>query len=166
MSLNEFMKFKYFLIAILVFLLLGAAYWIASPLFITKEVHEDLGVIMEMAASEGINGEKEELRAVKTGVFVGADNFHIARGGARVLKIGEKYFVRFEDDFSVTNGPDLFVYFGKDCRYSADARLGRLKGNIGSQNYEVPINLNPEDYNEIWVWCRAFSVPFGHAVLK
>ena len=40
-----------------------------------------------------------------------------------------------------------------------------LKGNIGGQNYEVPAGIDPLLYNEIWVWCRAFSVPFAKAVL-
>lgn len=120
-----------------------------------------------MAESSNSKSDKiQELEAVKKGVFIGADNFHMARGEVMVLKARDKYFVRFEDDFSVTNGPDLFVYFGKDGKYSADARIGRLKGNIGSQNYEVPASFKPEDYNEVWIWCRAFSVPFGHAVLK
>ncbi|OGM98615.1 MAG: hypothetical protein A2915_02160 [Candidatus Yanofskybacteria bacterium RIFCSPLOWO2_01_FULL_41_34] len=72
----------------------------------------------------------------------------------------------FEDNFKVTNGPDLFVYFGKDGKYSSEARIGALKGNIGGQNYEVSESINPEEYNEVWVWCRAFSVPFSSAVLK
>jgi len=78
---------------------------------------------------------------------------------------GKKY-IRFEDDFTVTNGPDLFVYLGNNGQYDADTNLGRLKGNVGSQNYEVPAEIDVSQYSEVWVWCRAFFVPFGHAVLQ
>ena len=159
------MKLKYFWLIFLSILALGAAYWLAAPLFTTKEVHEGIKEIMETAERSGESGEEQESETVKSGNFIGADSFHKASGEANILKLGEKYFVRLEDDFSVTNGPDLFVYFGKNGKYAPEARIGRLKGNIGSQNYEIPANLNPEDYNEIWIWCRAFSVPFGHAVL-
>ncbi|MDP2651294.1 MAG: DM13 domain-containing protein, partial [bacterium] len=43
--------------------------------------------------------------------------------------------------------------------------VAKLKGNIGSQNYELPPEINLEDYNEVWIWCRAFSVGFAKAVL-
>jgi hypothetical protein len=91
---------------------------------------------------------------------------HNAVGTAELIEIDGKYFVRFESDFKVTNGPDLFVDFGKDGQHDSSARLGKLKGSTGGQNYEVPAGINVDDYNEVWVWCRAFSVPFGKALLK
>lgn len=99
------------------------------------------------------------------GTFVGLAR-HTAEGQASVVQVGEKYYVRFEDDFRVTNGPDLFVYLGKNDEYDPATRLGRLKGSMGGQNYEVPAGVDVSEYNEVWVWCRAFSVPFGKAVLQ
>jgi hypothetical protein len=43
--------------------------------------------------------------------------------------------------------------------------LGRLKGNEGNQNYNVPSEADPEKYRVVVIWCRAFSVPFGYAEL-
>ena len=151
---------------------LGLGYWLVSPLFITREVNESLEDIATYKISvpempeENTNANPVETEVVGQGNFAGADNFHKASGGAKLLKIGEKYFVRFEEDFSVTNGPDLFVHFGKDGQYAAEARLGKLKGNAGSQNYEVPGTIDPLAYNEVWIWCRAFSVPFGSAKIE
>lgn len=152
------------------------AYWLISPLFITKKVSEKLEDIMpappppapalEQRGAFPIPAIKEpELQKLKQGSFIGLAG-HQAVGTATLVKIDEKYYVRFEDDFMVTNGPDLFVHFGKDGNYDKEARLDRLKGNMGGQNYEVPSNLNPLDYNEVWVWCRSFFVPFGKAELK
>ena len=131
---------------------MAIAYWLISPLFLIKEVNE----VLETTPDSLV---------LKNGNFIGLAN-HTASGAAKLIKMGEKYIVRLESDFQVTNGPDLFVYFGKKGEYASEARLGALKGNIGGQNYEVPVDINPADYDEVWIWCRAFSVPFGKAVLK
>lgn len=91
---------------------------------------------------------------------------HRGAGTAKLIKVGGRHHVRFEDNFSITNGPDLFVYFGRDGQYAAEARLGRLKGSQGGQNYEVPPEINVDNYNEVWVWCRAFNVPFSKAKIR
>ncbi len=91
---------------------------------------------------------------------------HNASGTAKLIKIDDQYYVRFEDDFSVTNGPDLFVGFGKDNKYTKSAQIAELKGNKGGQNYLVPDHIDATQFNEVWVWCRAFSVPFGRAPLQ
>lgn len=151
---------KKLLIAAGVVIVLGVAYWLISPLFIDVEVSESLTDIevdnAEMAQAPEI---------VRQGTFVSLAG-HSAEGTATLVKAGEKYYVRFEDDFEMTNGPDLFVHFGKNDAYAIEARLGALKGNIGSQNYEVPEGIDPLQYEDVWVWCRAFAVPFGKATLK
>jgi len=138
----------------------GVGYWLIIPLFIDKEVSETMEDIEDVAPIDS------KQIVIAQGNFKDADNFHKGDGTVKLIKSGDKYFVRFEDDFKVTNGPDLFVYFGRDGKYSSEARVGALKGNIGSQNHEVPEGINPEEYNEVWIWCRAFSVPFSSAVLK
>ncbi len=169
-------KFKITIIATILIVGIVIAYWLISPLFITREVHESVEEIMAPKTTKQAEEQKNVVppvpketatpTVVRSGAFMDADNFHKTSGTAQLIKIGEKYFVRFENDFKTINGPDLFVYFGKDGKYVAEAKLGALKGNVGSQNYEVPANLNPADYNEVWIWCRAFFVPFGKAVLR
>ncbi|MBI2639892.1 MAG: DM13 domain-containing protein [Candidatus Sungbacteria bacterium] len=164
-------KIKVITISLVIITTAGVGYWLISPLFINKEVRESIDEIMPLSTAADTappdgSAKTDAIKILKSGTFVGADNFHNAAGMAKLLKIGDKYFVRFENDFKVTNGPDLFVYFGKNGRYTANARIGELKGNIGSQNYEVPENIDPSEYNEVWVWCRAFSVPFGSAQLE
>ena len=88
---------------------------------------------------------------------------HNGSGKATLIKVGDKYYVRFEDYFRVTNGPDLYVDLGRSGEHDGAARLGRLKGSVGGQNYEVPAGIDVSAYNEVWVWCRAFSVPFAKA---
>jgi hypothetical protein len=44
--------------------------------------------------------------------------------------------------------------------------LGALRGNIGSQNYSIPSEINLYDYSSISIWCERFSVSFGAAALR
>ncbi|MDP3975219.1 MAG: DM13 domain-containing protein [Candidatus Jorgensenbacteria bacterium] len=157
------------LIAIAILLALGVAYWLIAPLFTEERVSESLSDIMRRPSApqaDGSAGSPQGMppEIVRQGTFVSLAG-HSAEGTATLVKAGEKYYVRFEDDFEMTNGPDLFVHFGKNDAYAAEARLGALKGNVGGQNYEVPEGIDPLTYDEVWVWCRAFAVPFGKAVL-
>jgi hypothetical protein len=43
--------------------------------------------------------------------------------------------------------------------------LGRLKANIGNQNYPIPNGTDMTKYDTALIWCRAFSVLFGSAEL-
>ena len=43
--------------------------------------------------------------------------------------------------------------------------LGKLKGNEGDQNYDVPDDLDLSRYRAVTIWCRRFSVNFATAPL-
>ena len=60
--------------------------------------------------------------------------------------------------FFSTNGPDLYVYLSTDKSASDFVNLGRLKGNMGNQNYEIPQGTDLERYGTVLIWCKAFSV--------
>ena len=141
---------------------IGIAYWLISPLFIDRKVNEKLEDIVP--SSDAGMPQVMETLTIGQGSFTGLLGHH-AEGTAKLIQLGERRFVRFEDDFKVTNGPDLFVYLGKNGAYDPNARLAPLKGNIGSQQYEIPPTMQIQNYTEVWVWCRSFSVPFGKAVL-
>lgn len=106
------------------------------------------------------------------GSFV--DRSHPGSGLAKVLNDGtEQRFLRFED-FETDNGPDLFVYLTRaDAGADAGAfgvdgdfvDLGRLKGNVGEQNYEIPIDVDLSEFDTVVVWCKRFSVAFTAADL-
>ncbi len=100
------------------------------------------------------------------GNFVDAgDGFHKVEGVAKVINLADgRTFLRLEN-LKATNGPDLYVYLstGKDA--SDIVNLGRLKGNIGNQNYEIPSGTDLMKYNTVLIWCKAFSTLFGSAKL-
>lgn len=109
----------------------------------------------------------QEASTLYVGEFVGVnDGIHNAEGQAKVLKLGDSTnFLRLED-FKATNGPDLYVYLSTDKSASDFVNIGRLKGNVGDQNYEIPDVTDLSKYDTALVWCQAFSVLFGSAELE
>ena len=94
------------------------------------------------------------------------DAFHMASGQVKVLRSQDgTQILRFEN-LDVTNGPDLYVYLAIDTTAKDFVNLGRLKGNIGNQNYPIPENTDFEKYNTVLIWCQAFSTLFGSSKLS
>jgi hypothetical protein len=101
------------------------------------------------------------------GNFVDAgDGFHKADGIVKVINLEDgRTFLRLEN-LKATNGPDLYVYLSTGKNASDIVNLGRLKGNIGNQNYEIPAGTDLAKYNTVLIWCKAFSTLFGSAKLS
>jgi Electron transfer DM13 len=109
----------------------------------------------------------EETSILYVGEFVGVnDGLHNAEGQVKILELNDSTnFLRLED-FKATNGPDLYVYLSTDKSASDFVNLGRLKGNVGNQNYEIPQGTDLSKYATVLIWCQAFSVLFGSAELE
>ena len=100
------------------------------------------------------------------GNFVSAgDGFHNAEGVAKIIQLADGTDILRSENFKATNGPDLYVYLSTDKTNADIVNLGRLKGNIGNQNYLIPAGTDITKYNTALIWCRAFSVIFGSAQL-
>lgn len=109
---------------------------------------------------------KETANKTLAGTFVGAgDGFHNAEGVAKLIQVGDGTNILRLENLKATNGPDLYVYLSADKTASDFVSLGRLKGNMGNQNYEIPNGTDLTKYNNVLIWCRAFSVLFGSAQL-
>jgi hypothetical protein len=76
-------------------------------------------------------------------------------------------------DFATSNGPDVRVYLvaAQDASDNASVtkagyiELGKLKGNQGNQNYEIPAGADLTKYRAVTIWCYRFSVNFATAPL-
>jgi len=103
-----------------------------------------------------------------SGMFKGSDDFHFGRGDALIIETEPgKYVLRFEN-FSVRNGPDLFVYLSEDPAgkmVTEALNLGKLKATDGAFNYEIPANVDVSKMKSAVVWCKQFAVLFAHATL-
>lgn len=102
-----------------------------------------------------------------TGEFIGVnDGIHNAEGLAKVIQLDDASRILRLENFKATNGPDLYVYLATDKSASDFVNLGRLKGNIGNQNYDIPEGTDFSRYDTVLIWCKAFSVLFGSARLE
>src|SRR5918996_3792666 len=87
---------------------------------------------------------------VARGTFQGVA--HEGRGQASVYRRADGTRVLRLSDFETSNGPDLQLYLvaARDARDNETVTnagfvsLGALKGNVGSQNYEVPADVDLE----------------------
>ena len=99
-----------------------------------------------------------------SGTFEGiGDGFHNVEGVANVIRLGNGAEILRLENFKATNGPDLYVYLSTDKSASDFVNIGRLKGNMGNHNYEIPAGTDLSKYNTVLIWCRAFSFLFGSA---
>lgn len=110
-----------------------------------------LGITTALPAFAGGHG--------RLGKFKGASN-HVTTGTAELLKGS----VELLADFTFDGAPDPKVALGKDG-YDPNTLMGPLKKNRGASSYQIPAGINPDDYNEVWIWCERFNVPLGVAKL-
>lgn len=89
-------------------------------------------------------------------------NSYAVSGRAEIAKKGNGYVVNLLDDFKFAGAPDPKIALGRDG-YDSKTLMGLLKSNSGASSYDVPAGINPDDYNEVWVWCEKFNVPLAVA---
>ena len=141
----------------------GIGWYLFRPalLFVNRKVNE------EQVASVGAS----VMRAVATGRFHSVA--HETHGTATIQDLGGGRRVLRLTDFATSNGPDVRVYLvaAPDASDNATVtkagfvELGKLKGNEGDQNYDVPDDLDLTHYRAVTIWCRRFSVNFATAPL-
>jgi hypothetical protein len=89
---------------------------------------------------------------------------HETTGQASLIELPTGDRVLTLTDFETDPGPDLRVYLvPSNSSITERVDLGGLKGNKGDQQYDVPANA---PIGAVVVWCRAFSVEFGSAMLQ
>lgn len=103
----------------------------------------------------------------RSGQFRGADDFHFGRGTALIIETSPGTFVLRVEEFSVRNGPDLFVYLSPDEDGFGEGavNLGKLKATDGAFNYEIPAGVDVSKFKSAIVWCKQFSTLFAVAPL-
>jgi hypothetical protein len=125
------------------------------------------------ATSEATPEATPEPDAPETGVllrgdFQDGDPGHDGSGTAEIQRLPDGTLNLFLSNFSVTNGPDLFVVLSRDAGGSyteGDLVLEGLKANNGNQNYVIPADTDLSQFKTVIIWCRAFDVDFSFAVL-
>jgi hypothetical protein len=99
---------------------------------------------------------------------------HAGSGQAAIYEVAEDEWVLELTDFEVEDGPDLHVYLAvqdpvpsEEGSPLADALdLGELKQISGDQRYNLPSDVQLENYHSVVIWCVPFNVPFIAASLN
>lgn len=176
--------------ALTALVIIGAGYYLISPIWRQKKVDDPLPAgSNQRVITDNLGGMDEQTREayeqqvseMKDKNMPMADNMpngqdmsmqgsfiaraHEVEGSARIIDVGDKKILRFEN-FKTINGPDLKIYLAADLGAEDYIDLGAIRGTEGNINYEIPAGTDLTKYNNVLVWCRAFSVLFSYAELK
>ena len=101
--------------------------------------------------------------AAFTGDFVSA--VHTTSGTASIDQ--DETTLTFTN-FKTDSGPDLNIYLARSLtNITSDfIDLGDIKGVDGNYSYSLPDNTDYTEYQYVIVWCVAFNVNFGYALLE
>ena len=95
-------------------------------------------------------------QVVSSGDFRDADSFHKGSGIAKIYRASDgSHFLRPEPN------PDS----SKQVKSPGYVDLGKLKGNIGNQNYPIPEGINVAAQSSVVIYCKPFEVVFSVATL-
>jgi len=115
-----------------------------------------------------------EAKALATGTFHG--KVHQTSGRATIYREQDGKLVLRLTNFKTSNGPDVHVILiaAKDADDDANflkndtarVELGKLKGNEGDQNYQIPSGTDLAKYQTVSIYCERFNANFGAAPLQ
>jgi pentapeptide MXKDX repeat protein len=113
-------------------------------------------------------------KTLETGKFPG--KVHATSGRATVYEEADGKLVLRLTDFKTSNGPDVRVILAATKDAADDANflkdntekleLGKLKGNEGDQNYEIPSGTDLTKFRTVSIYCERFKANFGAAPLE
>lgn len=144
---------------------LGIAWYAFRPelLFVNDTVSESLPGVAQAQTSAP--------QAIAEGTFRGVA--HETKGTAQIYQFPDgKRVLRFTG-FETSNGPDVRVLLiaasdandNDTVKNAGYVEVGKLKGNVGDQNYDLPAGVDLNKYKAVTIWCNRFSVNFATAPL-
>jgi hypothetical protein len=113
-------------------------------------------------------------KILATGTFHG--KVHNTSGRATIYEESDGRRILRLTNFKTSNGPDVHVVLialkdaGDDANFLRSGtkyvELGKLKGNEGDQNYEIPAGTDLDKYHAVSIYCERFNANFGTAPLE
>ena len=127
-----------------------------------------------LGASTEASAQSPQPVLLASGQFGMIDGLHKGEGKARVFRLADGKLVLRLEEFKVTNGPDLYVFLsshpaprnGGQVHEGGALEVARLKGNIGNQNYALPVDMDLSKFKSVVIYCKQFSVVFSTAELS
>jgi Electron transfer DM13 len=142
---------------------------------ITTGIHKIAlaGVLLLASTAAFAQSSMQASGPVATGTFHG--QVHATSGRASIYKNMDGHIVLRLTNFKTSNGPDVHVLLiaAKDAEDNQNflssmterVELGKLKGNEGDQNYEIPAGTDLAKFKTVAIYCERFNATFGAAPL-
>ena len=159
------------------FVVLAAAFALQTPLFAQDSMQQDKMQSDSMKKQDDMKHDKmnqADAKTLFTGKFHG--KVHKTEGRATVYREADGKLVLRLTGFKTSNGPDVHVILvaTKDAMDDANflksnierLELGKLKGNEGDQNYEIPVGTDLAKFRTVSIYCERFDANFGAAPLE
>lgn len=154
------------------FAALAAALLVQAPLRAQDSMQQDSMKQDKMKHDDKMAMEGKP-KTLFTGKFHG--KVHPTSGRATVYQEADGKLVLRLTNFKTSNGPDVHVILvaTKDAdnanflKSNAEKiELGKLKGNEGDQNYEIPAGTDLSRFSAVSIYCERFDANFGMAPLE
>jgi Electron transfer DM13 len=126
------------------------------------------------ASAQDTTNHENQAKTLETGTFHG--KVHQTSGRATIYQAPDGKQVLRLTNFKTSNGPDVHVILiaAKDADDDANflksnterVELGKLKGNEGDQNYEIPAGTDLSKFQTVSIYCERFNANFGAAPLE
>ena len=155
---------------------LGAIGWyLFRPelLFVNKKVNEELAAAPAASATDVATAGATVPAALAAGQFHSVA--HETKGTATIHDLGGgqpgapadrlRHLQRSRRPGLPDRGRERRVATTRRVTKAGFVELGKLKGNQGDQNYDVPRRPGPGKYRAVTIWCYRFGVNFATAPL-
>jgi hypothetical protein len=120
------------------------------------------------------HAQDSNAKTLETGTFHG--KVHSTSGRATIYQEADGKLLLRLTNFKTSNGPDVHVILIAATDADDDANflksntprveLGKLKGNEGDQNYEIPAGTDLSKFQTVSIYCERFNANFGAAPLE
>lgn len=91
-------------------------------------------------------------------------------GTVEVKKVGGKTIVALKDDYVFDpnkNPPDIKIGFGNGEVYAQGSKIhDKLEIKTGAAEFEVPANIDTDQFSELYIYCEKFTVILAVAPLN
>lgn len=124
---------------------------------------------------QALPGDAANPLVLGSGTFIKIDVLHGAEGKATIYQLSDNSRILRLENFRATNGPELHIYLAADpdprTKEAVGAEgtgfrdLGRLKGTVGSQNYNIPGDIDLTKFQSVVLYCVPLAVVFSTATL-
>ncbi|WP_319406386.1 DM13 domain-containing protein [uncultured Desulfosarcina sp.] len=129
-----------------------------------------LGWLAACAGTDGMMDKKMDpgmhsgMEDKMNNMLMGSDSHHAS--GKVSFGMDMSRHVLTLSDIKVDKVPGGYVYLTKNADRMHGVELGMLKQFSGTVSFDLPVGVNPDEYDSVVIWCKQFNVEIGRAHLS